>query len=40
MPLLSRQAYDDAGQAAGAVAHYAEAARRSRNRAWYVAIGG
>jgi len=33
------KAYDDAGRAAEAVAHYAEAARRSSNRLpWYVAI--
>lgn len=33
------KAYDEAGLAAGAVAHYAEAARRSHNRLpWYVAI--
>ena len=33
------KAYDEAGRVAEAVAHYAEAARRSRNRLpWYVAI--
>ena len=33
------KAYDDAGLVAEAVTHYAEAARRSRNRLpWYVAI--